>query len=268
MRTRLIIAVVLVLIIGWWAWAELSSIIAVDLGGKPPDKALERAGQWGDSFGPFNALVSVLGFAAVLATLWMQGDALKEQQRDQHKQRFESSFFQLLNLMRQARKEVRFGFSSEFLGATTSVRKRTPKVLTGPEAIMRAIIELRHWMSAEGVLGRHATNTNLSDLYLKRVHGRYESTFGPYFRLIYTILFRIRNDTVLNEGEKNRYANLLRSQLTSYEISLIAINGLAPIAKDLSSLLTDFRILKYLPAGAMRRTLEAVYEPEAFAARD
>lgn len=268
MRTKYIVSVVLILIVSWWMWAELSTTIAVDLGGRPADIALERAGQWGDSFGAFSALVSTLGFAAVLATLWMQGDALREQQRDQHKQRFESSFFQLLELMRQARREVRFGFSLEFLVATTTTRKRSNKTVTGPEAIMCAIIELRHWMSAEGVLGRRATRSQLSDLYLKRVHGRYESTFGPYFRLIYTVLFRIRDDAILSEGEKARYANLLRSQLTSYEISLIAINGLAPIAKDLSDLLTEFRLLKYLPVGAMRRTLEAVYVPDAFAARD
>lgn len=134
--------------------------------------------------------------------------------------------------------------------------------------IMRAVIELRFWLKREGIVGSAATKERLSEVYLKRIHGRFESTFGPYFRLIYTILSRIKEDKVLSPGDKNRYANLLRSQLTSYEISLIAINGLAPLAKDLSALLTEFRLLKYLPNGTLRRTLETVYDQQAFAARD
>jgi hypothetical protein len=268
MPFRYIISAVALLVLFWWMWADLSTIIAADFASQPSDDALNRAGNWGDSFGGFNALVSALAFAAVLATLWIQGTALRQQQIDQHQQRFESSFFELLRLMREARREVRFGFSTEFVHAGAPTRKRSSTVETGPTAIMRAVIELAYWVKQGGAMGAKATKESLAEIYLRRVHRRYESTFGPYFRLIYTILYRIKADSVLSAEDKYRYANLLRGQLTSYEISLIAINGLAPIAKDLSALLTEFRVLKYLPNGTLRRTLETVYDEQAFAARD
>lgn len=164
-------------------------------------------------------------FRRALATLWIQGAALRRQQLDQHQQRFESSFFELLSLMREVRKEIRFGYSPEFVAVRSGRRKATTKIRYGSKAITRAVIELRFWLRKEGVIGSSASKEQISRIYLKRAHGRFESSFVPYFRLIYTILFRIENDRVLSEDEKARYANLLRSQLTSHEISLIAING-------------------------------------------
>ncbi|WP_405049507.1 putative phage abortive infection protein [Rhizobium sp. BK176] len=69
-------------------------------------------------------------------------------------------------------------------------------------------------------------------LYRKRVHVRYESTFGPYFRLLYTILWRLRDDKKLTPEEKRRYGNLLRGHLTSFEVAMAGLNGLMPRAKD------------------------------------
>ncbi|MBZ9648640.1 putative phage abortive infection protein, partial [Sphingobium sp. 3R8] len=48
---------------------------------------------------------------------------------------------------------------------------------------------------------------------------------SPYFRIIYTILYRIKSDKYLIDKEKFQYSNLLRSQLTSRELTVLALNA-------------------------------------------
>lgn len=98
--------------------------------------------------------------------------------------------------------------------------------------------------------------------------GQGETGLGPYFRVIYTMLNRLREDTVLSPVEKVALGNLLRSQLNGDEIQLAAVNGLTQESKDFADLLTQFHMLKYMPKGHLRNRLEKVYDPKAFAPRD
>ena len=217
----------------------------------------------GESFGPLNALFAALGFAAVLLTLYVQGNALRAQQRDQYLQRFDVTFFELLRLLRESKIDVQFSHSPSYRNEKSPKRLNLVGVRSGQSAYSAAMRECRHWMKSPDI-----SKEEISGLYLKYVHSRYESRLGPYFRLLYTILDRINNDKFLGEDEKKFYGNLLRSQLSSHEVGLAGINGLAPVAKDLSKLITKFRILKYLPEGHMRRLLEKNYAEEAFEERD
>jgi hypothetical protein len=245
-----------VIVAGWSYWANSAPLIAQWWIGA---STLEHAGQWGDSFGAFNALFGALGFAAVLTTLLVQSRALQLQQQDMHRQRFESSFFELLNLMRTVRAEIRFRHSTEY-------PEDRPKMQQGKDAVIGAVRELRFWIEMQG--GSAAIDEGmLVQRYETYVHKPFESDFGPYFRLIYTMLDRLRSDDLLNEAEKARYGNILRSQLPSHEIFLLGVNGLSPVSKDLRDLIVEFRMLKYLPPGLRRETLSRFYPDSAFAPR-
>jgi hypothetical protein len=258
----------MLLLLAWWTWADISTVIADDFASAASATQLSRAGSWGDSFGGFNALVSAFGFTAVLATLWMQAAALRQQQLDQHQQRFDSSFFELLSLVRELRRELRFSYSATYIASRAAKGQRiSTKPRKGRFAVRAAMREFTFWLITSGV-NRRPDENDMVNTYMRRIHSRSESSLGPYFRVIYSILDRIRCDDVLSEGEKIRYANLIRGQLTSYEIALMAINGLAPIANDLDKLIVQFRLLKYLPQNATRRRLERLYPQEAFRPRD
>ncbi len=95
-----------------------------------------------------------------------------------------------------------------------------------------------------------------------------ESRSLGYFRLIYTILKRIDRDSVLSDAEKIAYANLLRGQLGSPEVNLLALNGLTPASKDLADFLNRFRMLKYLTDDLIRELVAPHYSREAFEGRD
>ncbi|EJC80390.1 hypothetical protein Rleg4DRAFT_2015 [Rhizobium leguminosarum bv. trifolii WSM2297] len=127
-RGFMIIAVMFVVVVAWLYWgmagpriSELfitEGFLKLPLSLAPPieslptgDNVMEKAGQWGDGFGALNALFAGLAFTGALAALFMQGHAADKQNKDYHRQRFESSYFELLALLRETRREVRFRYS-------------------------------------------------------------------------------------------------------------------------------------------------------------
>lgn len=254
---------ILVLVLSVWTIWALAPVIA------PPvlqwlgyQYEVGSAGQWGDTFGALNALFAALGFTAVILTLRQQQHQINAAQDDQHRQRFESSYFELLRLLREARKEIRFQPSSDF---SYSVYHESPRSSEGLAAFKTAWEEAFYWIDLRG---DGATKEQVGEIYNRRIHERIESDLGPYFRILYTMLHRLRSDRVLTEEEKHRYGNLLRSQLTSFELALAGLNGLSSVSKDFGDLVTEFRLLKYLPEGKRRQTLKRYYPKQAFEARD
>lgn len=223
----------------------------------------EKVGQWGDSFGALNALMSTFAFAAVFYTLRLQQRQIIETQRDQHIQRFESSFFEVLRIFREARENFQYKYTAEYIAIHQPGAKNA--INSGLEAVRRANFEML-W-ALRGAPMDKINQPYVSSVYENAILKRFESTTAPYFRLLYTILFRIKNDDKLTASEKRRYANLFRSQLTSHEVALAGFNGLNPVSKDLADLITEFRLLKYLRPEFGRGFLERCYPGEAFADR-
>lgn len=235
---------------------------------------IDEAASWGDSFGPFNALISAVGFGGVLLTLAFQRKAMRHQQdesdsqaKEQHRQQFDRAFFELLGLMREVRSDIRYRYSPAYIVAT---KTENIKTTTGVTALTRAALEAAYWVRWEqGQKKTFLTSDELGEIYRKHVHRRYESWLGPYYRLIYTILRRISEDKVLSASEKAAYGNLLRSQLQSREVTLLALNSCTAMSNNFKDYIVEFRILKYLPSLVMIRTLRRAGFPlDAFTARD
>ena len=138
-------------------------------------------------------------------------------------------------------------------------------IVSGHEAIEEAYNEVIFWVFKNHA-GRQIRKSIVANQYDNYVHHRFEWCFAPYFRIIYTILYNIQSDAVLSGAQKAYYGNILRSQLTSFEIGLLALNATSHFAKDLSSLITGFHMLKYLPH-KRRKVLGSIFPPEAYAAR-
>lgn len=115
MKPFQVIFAVAVCALVWGAWANHGAEWAVSWTVDASDRQLTRAAQWGDSFGAINALTSGFGFTVVFFTLRIQARALRDQAADLHKQRFESSFFELLKLMRELRQQVQFHHSQDLI---------------------------------------------------------------------------------------------------------------------------------------------------------
>jgi hypothetical protein len=264
MRRKSLYGVAVVASIFWFLWA-LSPVIFPLLGW---EWAPARVGQWGDAFGGFNALFSALAFVAVLFTLHQQQNQIDEAAQDQHLQRFERTFYELLRLLREAREDVEFRYTDGYDGGDRIKENNYDDIVTGPEAFKRAQFELRYWVEVEELHAGTVSSSRLAEIYITKCHNRYESTLAPYYRLLYTILSRIKNDLKLDREEKHRYGNLLRSQLTSHEVALCCYNGLSAVSGSFKELLVEFRIAKYLPEEFGRPILQDHYPPSTFLGRD
>ncbi|MBY5682654.1 hypothetical protein HFO32_10845 [Rhizobium leguminosarum] len=254
----------------WLGWGLAGTTIT---GVLKHDASLAAAGQWGDSFGVLNALVSTFGFIGFLAAFLIQGETLKLQQADsvaarqeQHQQRFESSFFQLLDLLRELRSQIEFSPSNDY--RTLSNQTTLAREHKGYDAIATAAAEVNFWVAFNRRKIASWTKELFVSIYESRVHNQSEGGLGAYFRVIYTLLRKISEDQVLTQAEKDWYGNLVRSQLTSEELVLIGMNGLSTVSNNFSRYIEEFRLLKYVPHGPMRDGLEVFYVPTTFLARD
>lgn len=255
-------------IVIWMLWSATSASWAIwagaaDVGGQAVPARTAAAGAWGDSFGGFNALVGALGFGAVAITLNLQYRSLERQNVDQHVSRFEENFFRLVDLMRSLRESLRYEQTDSFKVAKPD--NHADGMSEGHGAIESAYQEVLFW-SFKNHAGRNIKRSIISAQYNNYVHARCEWCFAPYFRIIYTILNNIRNDGVLSSGQKYYYANIVRSQLTSYEVGLLAFNATSKYSKDLDDLIVEFRMLKYLPR-KRRRVLGRIFPDVAYEAR-
>jgi len=222
---------------------------------------LIAASNWGQSFGGLGTLISAIGAAAIIVTLIIQGNQF-------HRQQFESNFFELLKLLRDIRGDLKFTYSKEFVAQRYKIGRIPNNVMEtyhGPDAVERALSELNFWMSLEEQ--DFADKQKIGEIYRKGVLKQNESTFSPYFRIIYTILNMIKNAKNLNKREKFRYSNILRSQLTGRESYILSFNALCPISKDMFDLIVHFRMLKYMAPSEVRRRMESIYPRETFEGR-
>jgi len=244
----------------WLLWFAIGSWI----GGRVDKELIEKAGLVGDSFGSLNALFAAIGFIMLLFSLRQQQRQITRAEREQSRQRFESSFFEILRLLRELRKEIHFSYSRSY--RTREGKQASEAEYTDHKAVLAIVRELSFQIETnpESKWSRE----KLASIYDKNVHSRYEGFLSPYFRIIYTMLIRIRDSKDLEEDERFTYSRLLRSQLTTPELTILAFNSMSPVSKDFSHLVTHFRMLKYMPESKIKEIFKGVLHPHAFLSRD
>lgn len=273
MRTFSLLALASAILLALWAfWAGHNLSIAQYWLGPHISVTAETAGQWGDSFGAFNALISAIGSAAVLATLWLQQKALKDQAKDLHLQRFDATFFETLRLFEDARRRVKFQYSLKYRKAlnASAGRLQTPESLKlavlGVDAIIRARKELEWWL---GVEKARPETLKGAELFNEKIFHRFHGRWGSYYRNLFQIMERIHSDKFLSNEDRIRYSRILRAQLSYDEVVLMGFNGLNPYSGDLRKYIEIFRMLKYCDSSNLTKdTLQYHYKPEAFSPRD
>lgn len=223
----------------------------------------QRIGQFGDVFGALNALFSAFAFAVLIFTMFLQRRELalqreelehtrneirgqKEQLQAQNltmqRQAFESSFFALLGayqdivrmldvrkldgtLIRQGRDCFEYFFSRSLRRDYLVINE---KGLLGIEASragrVRQISDLTGFQ--EMAQTRGGVDKNITQAYVS-FFLQHQSDVGHYFRTVYHI-YRFIDESDLEWKEKQRFARIVRAQLSTYELLLFFYNGLSP----------------------------------------
>lgn len=201
-------------------------------------KCMPDRGTFGDMFGVVNALFSGLAFAGIIVTLFLQKDELalqreelkqtREELRGQKeqlalqnqamkKQNFENTFFQMLRL------------HNEIINSIDVTERRSPSVTinhSGRDCFACFHEELKKLDTSE-----HEAyfESKLSEL-------------GHYYRNLYHIIKFVHNSDV---EDKKFYTNLVRAQLSTYELLLLFHNCLGKYGYEkFKPLVEEYALLK------------------------
>lgn len=226
----------IVLLWGCWVWAKPTG----DVG--PYDS--------------LNALFSGLAFWGVIYAILLQRSELslqrkeleltrsevrgqKEQLVSQNitlkQQRFENTFFSLLDLLNSIidSMEVKSGTGTALLN------------YKGREGFTQLVSDFqRDYGGASRTMSHHGAEAICIEAYQRFANYR-QTSVGHYFRTLYNIVKFIDRSEV---GEKHTYINILRAQLSSSELVLLFYNCLSNYGKDkFKPYIEKFGLLENMP---------------------
>lgn len=241
-----------------WLWKYSWEYIDVNIVSEDNQmSSTEARGLFGDKFGAVNALFSALAFAGIIFSFFLQRRDLKYQ-RDEiietrkeftiqnntlKIQRFENTFFNILNLHHQIIAEIDFRYykkkEKERPGYSVmrpvGVRARTqPEEKEIVEITGRDVFRYRYNKLFEAI---QANPTEYEEIYLKH-YGDAKTDFGHYFRNLYRMIKSVdETDFYLtNENSKTQvdvfkikygYVSIIRAQLSDYELAWLFYNCLS-----------------------------------------
>lgn len=242
---------------------------------------------WG-SFGDFvggtlNPLFSFLALIALLLTIVLQtrqlemsseelalsrqelaltrnevsrsADALASQDKNLLLQRFETTFFNLLKHMEACRKEISYDSNEKLITGSDAIEKLY-KVFQG---------SLSEVTGRRGHFPIHSFKQNCHEIngvkveYKKFYESQRGDDLGQYFRILYHILKFIDENTEVKN--KTFYSNLLRAQLSKYELCLIFYNSISSFGEEkMAPLVKKYKILKHIEKSKIKEENHHILE--------
>lgn len=225
----------------------------------------------GDKAAVINGLFSGLAFAGVISAIFMQRNELELQreelsvtraelhaQREEFQiqndtlkqQRFENTFFNMMQLQQQITDNITFSFTTDEYTNKYDSNAVLPssliRTVNGREAFRVAFEEcphkIRNGKYVEGMRGV------IGELGLDGYATFSTSTyFDHYFRHIYRILKFVYSSPLINNHDRYEYAAMLRGQLSRYELVWLYYNGLSEFGRDIMKpYIERFAMLKNL----------------------
>lgn len=232
----------------------------------------ESRALFGDSYGSLNTLFSGLAFAGIIVSIFLQSQELRStraeikaqknefqlQTKAMNKQVFETTFFQLLLLHNEIIQALNIerGFGS----SKSQVHGRDVFSTLYQERFINGAFVHEFARSHKGEESLYSDDIN--GHYLK-FHKLYGHMVGHYFRNIYQILKYIDSSTV---EDKKFYSNLLRAQLSDYELGLLFYNCLSDLGNEkFKPLIEEFEFFEHLhQLEGIEASEVSQYKKEAF----
>ncbi|MBD5418924.1 MAG: hypothetical protein HDR48_02670 [Bacteroides sp.] len=248
-------------------------------------------GTFGDSAGFFNAVFSGLALCAVIITLWRQ---ITKDDKDEERNllnQFRDHCFTLMTMLSEivaqlkitidSNSQINISYSSipgELYGtnqpqvepSSGSQPNARPKLEVTGRACFKFIyaeypegLNVKQWINNN--VGSYETAEMTEENYqsLRKVMG---DTFDHYFRTLYRILLFIKESDMSGVSEEKQAkmrehcADMLRAQLSTYELAMLYYNALYPDFRSTSkSLFEDFCLFDNLDPNILCLKSEADY---------
>lgn len=206
--------------------------------------SISKSGVFGDSFGVLSSLFNGLALGALILTLIQQKDEFKLQH-------FENILFEMIKL---------------HVDLTTSIDLKKRDKETKEEFITvgrdcfkpfyeRLIDALKY---QEDKHPEKSKEQRFEDAY-NHFWSTWHKELGHYFRSLYTI-FKYINDSEIKD--KKKYANIVRSQLSDYELLVLFYNCISKHGEQkFKPLATDFEIFNNLQTSKLFKPEDKNYYP-------
>jgi hypothetical protein len=176
--------------------------------------------------------------------------ALTAQNKTLEKQNFENTFFQLLKVL------------NDIIGAI-DLRHPSSQVVTQGRDCFKVFCQQRLRSIWNGSKPAGTERERINKVYLA-FYADNGAEIGHYFRTLYNLVkFVDRSDVT----DKRFYTNLIRAQLSSYELALIFYNCLSDLGSEkFKPLLQQYALLKTLPRDQLFNPTDHVslYETPAY----
>lgn len=256
-------------------------------------KSNEVRGTFGDMFGSVNALFSGLALAGIILTILLQRKELRlqrEELRDTRKefetqnetlklQRFENTFFNLLNQHHQIvnaidfryykkkEKENRYNFNSLSNEMKKPPEEKEVVVINGRDVFRYRYNRLKIDISK--------SPENYVKIYLEHYEDA-QTDFGHYFRNLYRMIKLVDqtdffyNTAIVSENEiykiKYRYTCIIRAQISDYELLWLFYNCLTENGiEKFKPYIEQFSFLKNIPKDLIAdRSHVSLYDNSAY----
>lgn len=172
------------------------------------ESSLSKLGEFGDSFGVVTSLFTGLAFGGLILTILHQREELKESREIFRRQRFEASFYRLLDYYRHNLYDIRItdhetSTAYEGIDALSFVLKK----------LSAAMQKYNHYLASDD--GRKLYEAQLF-IEVQRILTRQSRYLGS----LESLLSLVQNDLV-SEEERVTFWNIIASQLTAMEIRYI-----------------------------------------------
>lgn len=201
-----------------------------------------RLGQTGDLFGGVNALFASIAAVGVFWAGALQRRTMLEARAAIAHQHFETAFFELLNLTREVLDRFEYEYSTSASAKNPSIDKKRTGFRALSALTVRKFPKDRAFIP--GTLPRQKLQ-HLVNVYKQDVYHQYPSALGPFFRVLYQT-FALVDKSPLDPGEKVRYANIARGQLSEASVLLLALNGLTWRGRNFVPLIEQFGLLEHM----------------------
>ena len=216
-------------------------------------KDMSDRGTFGDMFGAVNALFSGLAFVGVVFAIILQSKELKLQRRELkftreelkgqklqleaqnvtlRRQNFENTFFELLRLQNE-------------ITSSIDLVDENNKITKGRDCFHVFYRRLGKLWGRNLEQFRGGTELERINKTYHTFYEEHQGEFGHYFRSLYNIVKFVDNSSV---EDKRLYTNLVRAQLSSFELALLFYNSLSNLGRDkFKPLIERYALLKSVP---------------------
>jgi hypothetical protein len=228
-------SIVLFIFSVWLLWGRCAPLLLTNDYGK--------AGQFGDMFGALNTFFTGLALAGVVYSIREQRrqleiaeKELKEASITAEQQRFEGTFFQLLSLLTGI---VESMAGNQFWGAGVA-----PGVKSGREVLNSMSAGLLEQITVTQTDMEPPERRKYLEKRYRMFYERYSTILAHYFRVLYRILRHIES---ANIEDKQKYAKIVRAQLSTQELVLLFYNSFIPEGHKMQRLVEMYALLKHIP---------------------